>query len=321
MIPPKKEHPKIKAGLHPRNRHSERYDLKKLMAACPLLVRFVRPNAFGDMSIDFFDPEAVKMLNKALLKEYYDINEWDIPKHYLCPPVPGRADYIHSVADLLGDCTKGKIPFGNTVKVLDIGTGANFIYPVIGIKEYGWYFVGSDIDPVAIESAEKIIKKNPALKQNAELRIQKNPSTIFQGIIREKEWFNLSICNPPFHSSIAEARSGSLRKLNNLNHTKTNRLQLNFGGQPNELWCEGGEKKFAERMIVESKQFAFSCFWFSILISKQSHLDGIYRLLDKASVAEVKTIYMQQGNKRSRIIAWTFLDKVQQDKKTALWNK
>ena len=143
----KKNEPfKEKPQLHPRNKHRGRYDFEKLTESNPELAPYVKLNPHNDLSIDFFNPDAVKMLNKALLKQYYDIANWDIPSHYLCPPIPGRADYIHHIADLLGSCNKGNIPSGNKIKCLDIGVGANCIYPLIGNKEYGWSFIGCDID-------------------------------------------------------------------------------------------------------------------------------------------------------------------------------
>jgi len=309
MPAPKKEHPKIKSTLHLRNKHRERYDFKLLIDACPELGAFVKPNAYNDLSIDFFDPQAVKALNKALLKQYYDITNWDIPDNYLCPPIPGRADYIHHIADLLGKSNNGKKPTGNKIKVLDIGVGANCVYPLIGNREYGWTFVGSDIDPVAIKSANKIIESNPHLKGQVELRLQKNPKNIFKGIIQADEKFDLTICNPPFHSSQKEAQSGSLRKISNLKHKKASKASLNFGGQSNELWCEGGEKYFIENMILESKMFSDSCSWFSTLVAKSASLDGIYYAFKKTEAVQVETIPMGQGNKISRIVAWTFFKK------------
>ena len=117
----KRVHPKEKLILHPRNKHRERYNFKLLIKTCPELKPFVFINKFDDESIDFFNPEAVKILNKALLKQYYNIDYWDVPKGYLCPPIPGRADYIHYIADLLGESNNGKIPTGKKLKVLDIG--------------------------------------------------------------------------------------------------------------------------------------------------------------------------------------------------------
>ena len=313
MIDKKREHPKEKNRLHPRNRHRERYDFKALIAVCPELARFVRLNIYNDESIDFSDPGAVKMLNKSLLKHDYNIGYWDIPVGYLCPPVPGRADYLHHMADLVCGKNFGKIPTGSKIKCLDIGVGANCIYPVIGNREYGWSFIGSDIDPVAIESAGKILEMNPLLKDTVELRIQHQPNDIFFGIIQKEELIDLVICNPPFHSSQAEAQSGTLRKVENLTGEKIIEPILNFGGMNTELWCKGGEQRFIRDMIRQSKFFRSSCFWFSTLVSKQSHLRSIYEALKTAEALEVKTIPVGQGNKSGRIVAWTYLNREQQE--------
>lgn len=309
----KKEHPKEKFRLHPRNKHRERYDFKKLVASCPDLSQFVKLNIYDDESIDFFNPDAVRMLNTALLKHFYGIENWHIPAGYLCPPIPGRADYIHYMADLLGGSNYGKVPIGSSVKCLDIGVGANCIYPIIGVKEYAWSFVGTDIDPLAIESANKTIDSNPSLKGKIELRIQNNPKDIFYGIIQPDEIFDLSVCNPPFHASAEEAQAVSVRKLTNLKGKKPTKPILNFGGQSNELWYEGGETRFIQEMIRESRRFSSSCFWFSSIISKQSHLKNAYELLKDANAVRIETIPMGQGNKSSRILAWSFITQKQRE--------
>ena len=312
MFKVKKKRPKVKSELHPRNPHRERYDFPVLTAAYPALAPFVRPNRFEVDSIDFADPVAVKALNAALLKQYYGIDHWDIPPGYLCPPVPGRADYIHHIADLLASSNAGTIPTGGTVRCLDIGVGANCVYPIIGNKAYGWSFVGSDIDPVAIASANEIISANPDLKSAVECRLQANPEDILVGVIRADETFDLAICNPPFHTSRQAAEAGTLRKLRNLNQEKVLEPVQNFGGQSQELWCKGGEEKFVQDMIRQSRQFATSCFWFSALVSNQDHLKSIYKALEKVGVAQVVTIPMGQGNKISRVVAWSFLSPKQQ---------
>lgn len=303
----KKEHPNEKSGLHPRNRHCKRYKFSELIVTSPELMPFVRLNDYQDESIDFSNPDAVMMLNKALLKHFYDIHHWNLPSGYLCPPVPGRADYLHHLADLLASCNNEIIPVGTKIKCLDIGVGANCIYPIIGHKEYGWSFIGSDIEPTAISSACKIVQDNISLKGKVELRLQQHVKDIFSGIIQKDERFDLTICNPPFHGSLQEAQSGTLRKLSNLNNKRITKPTLNFGGMNTELWCEGGEEKFAQKMIYESKQFSRSCFWFSTLISKSSNLKNVYTALQHANAIEVKTIPMSHGNKTSRIVAWTFL--------------
>jgi 23S rRNA (adenine1618-N6)-methyltransferase len=314
MLHKKKVHPKEKFKLHPRNKHRERYNFEELIGSCPELAQFVGLNIYNDESIDFSKAESVMMLNKSLLKHYYGIDHWNIPSGYLCPPVPGRADYIHHIADLLGGFNHGKIPTGNQIKCLDIGVGANCIYPIIGSKEYGWSFVGTDVESVAIKSAFEIIEKNASLKGKVELRLQPNSKDIFHGIIQKDEHFDITICNPPFHASFEEAQTGTLRKLSNLNRKRITKPTLNFGGNSKELWCEGGEEKFVQRMISQSKQISSSCFCFTTLISKQSHLKSVYLALKNEVALDVRTIPMSQGNKTNRIVAWTYLTPEQQQK-------
>jgi 23S rRNA (adenine1618-N6)-methyltransferase len=263
-------------------------------------------NPYGDESIDFFDPEAVKILNKALLKHFYGIGYWDIPAGYLCPPIPGRAEYLHHMADLLASGNMGSVPVGNGIRCLDIGTGANCIYPVLGNRLYGWLFVGTEIDPQAKENAEVIISKNPCLIGEIEIRLQKKGNDIFKNVIIAGEYFDLTLCNPPFHSSAEDAVSGSRRKIGNLKGKRISKPVLNFGGIANELWCEGGEEQFVIRMIAESREFSAQCGWFSALISKSIHLPGIYHALKLVEATEIKTIEMSHGNKISRIVAWRF---------------
>jgi 23S rRNA (adenine1618-N6)-methyltransferase len=301
-----------KTELHPRNLHRERYDFQALIASCPALKPFVKINEFNNEFVDFFNAAAVRMLNKSILIHHYGLEFWEIPPHFLCPPIPGRADYVHYVADLLAVKNGGKIPIGASVRCLDLGVGANCVYPIIGQSAYGWSFVGSEIDPIAVENAQKIVELNPNLTNKIEIRLQTEATDIFQGIIKPAEKFDLTICNPPFHTSSENARSGNIRKNNNLRGKKSKQPNLNFGGQKNELWCEGGEKGFVETMIAQSEQFATQCFWFSTLISKQSNLDNAQKLLAQTAATDVKMKPMGQGNKTSRILAWTFFDKTAQ---------
>lgn len=309
-----------KTGLHPRNPHRIRYDFLKLVASCPELSPYVNLNKFNDESIDFANPDAVKALNKAILIHFYKIKHWDIPANYLCPPIPGRADYLHYLADLLASSNGGVIPQGKSIKGLDIGLGSNCVYPIIGNKEYGWSFIGSDIDVLALKSAKNIVAANPSLKGKVDCRQQTSSKHLFQGILTPKEYIDFTICNPPFHASAEEASAGSVRKLNNLNGQSVKNVVLNFGGQANELWCEGGEARFIRLMILESAQVAMNCFWFTSLVSKKENLAGIYKVLAQVKALEIKTVEMKQGQKTSRFVAWTFLNPEQQHEwRTQRW--
>ncbi|MBL4676341.1 MAG: 23S rRNA (adenine(1618)-N(6))-methyltransferase RlmF [Mucilaginibacter sp.] len=292
-----------KTSLHPRNPHRERYDFAQLTKTLPKLSAFVFTNEHGIKTIDFTDAEAVKMLNKAILKQQYGIASWDIPQGFLCPPIPGRADYIHYLADILAQSNNGEVPTGNKVKVLDIGVGANCIYPLIGHKTYGWQFVGSEVDYIAAGSAKKIVEDNK-LTDAIEIRTQSSYAHIFQGIIKPGEKFDITMCNPPFHASAKEVNANSQRKWQNLKQDKG--ADLNFGGRNTELWCEGGEPRFLNKMMSESKQFAHASKWFSSLISKKTTLPGCFNSLDYLGARDVRTIDMAQGQKSSRILVWRF---------------
>ena len=293
--------------LHPRNLHNNRYDFKELIKTKLELQEFVKPNKYGDLSIDFADPQAVISLNKALLAHFYGIKDYTIPEGYLCPPIPGRADYIHHIADLLAISNNGVIPKGNTIKGLDVGIGANGIYAIIGASVYDWDFVGSDIEIESIKSVENIVNSNESLKGKIECKLQLNSQNIFTGIINKDDFYNFTICNPPFHKSLKDAMDGNKRKIQNLTKQKITKNTLNFGGKNNELWCKGGEIAFITNMIKESLEFKNNVFWFTTLVSKKENLSLIYKKLEDIKVSEIKTIDMSQGQKITRIIAWSFL--------------
>lgn len=320
MAQAKKLFPKQKSELHVRNLHRSRYDFPQLIKSCSELAPFVSLNKYDDLSVDFSDPDAVKTLNKALLKHYYHIQHWDIPQGFLCPPIPGRADYIHYLADLLGGSNGDQIPQGHKVHVLDIGVGANCIYPIIGHRSYGWKFVGSDIHPASVSSAQLITQANSNLSKGIHIRLQKSPQNIFKGIIKPTDRFDLTLCNPPFHASQEEADATASKKLHNLGKRENVKSVLNFGGQKNELWCDGGEEHFVCQMVEESSVFSQQCFWFTTLVSKKTTLPSLLKALQRIGALEVQTIQMAQGQKESRFVAWTFLNKQQQqDWKQTHW--
>lgn len=297
-----------KSTLHPRNLHRNPYDFDLLVSCVPELKHYVFINSYGTPTINFSIPKAVKLLNKALLERFYGIKNWDIPDENLCPPIPGRADYIHYLADLLGENFKG-IPKGLSVKGLDIGTGANLVYPLLAHQSYGWEMLGTDVNQKSLDNAQKILDENPDFSENIQLKFQPDSNFIFKNILSPEDRFTFSMCNPPFHDSEESAMKGNLRKTKNLKKSKLPKANLNFGGQQSELWCEGGELAFISKMITESTSYSSQILWFTCLVSKQENLYKLISLLKKIKAVEVKTIDMAQGQKISRILAWTFVPK------------
>ncbi len=288
--------------LHKNNPHKGRYDFNELTKCSPELNDYIKPNPMGDNTIDFSDADAVLLLNKALLKFFYHIDFWEIPKGFLCPPIPGRADYIHYAADLFRDENKD-------LKVLDIGTGANCIYPIIGSQSYNWKFTATDIDKRSYANALKIVESNGNLKDKVTVVLQENKSFIFNGIIKEGEYYDLTMCNPPFHASEREAIESNRKKIHNLNKHRDVKPQdetLNFGGQKDELWCPGGEMFFLKKMIKESTKYKDQVTWFTSLVSKNENVRPLRHFIRKNGATKVKVKEMSQGSKISRMIAWTF---------------
>ena len=299
------EKSKIKTNLHPKNKNREQYKIEELLLVIPELKDHIKKNKLGEDSIHFSDPVAIKLLNKALLSHYYGIQKWEFPDTNLCPPIPGRADYIHYMSDLLNN--------NDNITCLDIGVGASCIYPILGISEYNWSFIASEVNTEAITIAKKIIKDNPSLKGKVKFRIQKDENNIFKGIIKPKDKIDLSICNPPFHSSKKEALKGSMRKIRNLSGERSKKIQLNFSGVANELVYKGGEYQFIKNMIEESVLYSNNCLWFTTLVSKEKNLKSIYKLLEDVKAEEVKTLNIGTSNKKSRIVVWTFQTKEEQE--------
>lgn len=296
-------------GLHSRNPHAARYDFARLVAAHPVLADFLRPHPVAGETVDFADPAAVFALNEALLRAYHGVTHWELPPDALCPPVPGRADYLCQVADLVAESGGGRS--GAEVVVLDVGTGASCIYPVLGVSLFGWRFVATDAEKSSVRWAETLVKANPALEGKVECRWQMDTRRIFEGVTASSERFALSVCNPPFHASRAEALAGTQRKLRNLGAVAGRSAAdgspvLNFGGRGNELWCEGGEVGFLGRMIAESAARPKLCGWFTTLVSKSARLPELEAKLARAGATEVRVLGMRHGEKFSRVLAWRF---------------
>jgi 23S rRNA (adenine1618-N6)-methyltransferase len=287
--------------MHPRNRHKNGYEFEQLCKVLPELKKYVHPAKSGKLSIDFSKQEAVKLLNKALLLSEYGLKHWDIPQGHLCPPVPGRADYIHYLADFLD----AHFPNTKRRRILDIGVGANCIYPLLGRAEYNWSFVGTELATSSLEAAKNLLKKNNIPKKEIELRLQQHKSRIIRGVVHRDEYFDAVICNPPFFGSAEEAAAANLRKQRGLKKKNVKETQRNFAGQDHELWYEGGELAFLERMILESRDFGKQVGCFSSLLSREKHLRPLSFQLKKLK-AKSQVVEMGQGQKQSRILCWWY---------------
>ena len=286
----------LKPGLHPRNKHKNGYNFDVLTKHNKNIASLITKNDYGTVTIDFSDPKAVKELNITLLEVHYGIQKWNFPDENLCPPIPGRVDYIHYVSDLLAESS-----ITDKITILDIGTGATCIYPLLGAKEYDWNFVATDIDLDSLHIAQDIITDNN-FDAKIILRQQFDEANILKGIIEKGDSFSAVICNPPFYKSETEAKGANARKSRNLG---TNAVR-NFAGNNNELWYPGGEKAFLHNYLYQSSLYKDTSVWFTSLVSKKETIKSLQKSGEKLKVKEMKVIPMHQGNKVTRIVAWRF---------------
>ena len=284
--------------MHPENRHQGLYDFKKLVEANPSLESYVI-SPYDKQTIDFSNAKAVVELNRALLKVHYALKKWTLPEGFLCPPVPSRVDYIHHLHDLLGEPSND-----DKIKILDIGTGASCIYPLLGNAIFGWQFVGSEINQTALNSAKKNVSDN-GLKDVISLRLQTDVSAILDGVILPEDRFDAAMCNPPFFKNEEEAVAASGQKYDGLKLAKKGE-DRNFGGHAHELWYSGGEKAFLHNYLYQSSHFGKQVAWFTSLVSKKENVASLKQSHQKLKGKQFEVVPMSIGHKKMRIVAWNF---------------
>lgn len=283
--------------LHEQNLHRKGYNFELLTATVPSLKSYLKANKRGQLTIDFSDATSVRLLNKALILSHYELDYWELPEQYLCPAVPGRAEYIHHIANHYRLQNQD-------ICVLDIGTGASLIYPIIGTYHYSWRFIASDISAASLNNARSIIEHNERLQNKVILRQQSNGSYIFRNVMQRDDRVDLMICNPPFYASREDAQKSHQRKNRNLKIRKG--TPPNFSGLSHELWVKGGERQFLTNIIRESKAYVQQIKRYSSLVSRETYLHGAIKALQQQKVKHYEVIEFGTSNKKSRILTWNY---------------
>ena len=177
--------------------------------------------------------------------------------------------------------------------IRDRGVGASCIFPLIGFGEYGWSFLGTEIDDLAFENAKQIVTQNK-LDKMVHLVKQSDPKHILEGIIDENsQHYDVLVCNPPFYHTTEERKIPSVHKLN-----------------PAEEATEGGEVGFAQRLLQESQKHKKVVVWYTILIGKKIDFEFVKRYITHfvEDVKRIKTGTIDQGNNRRWVIAVSYFD-------------
>ena len=69
----------------------------------------------------------------------------------------------------------------------------------------------------------------------------------------------------------------------------------------------GGGRGCGGNMVRGRQQFSAPVVWFRTLVSKQENLKPVGGLLRDAGVEDLRVIEMGQGQKQSRLLAWSYL--------------
>lgn len=294
--------------MHPRNAFRDANpDFGALAARQPALKPHLIPCGKGRFRLDFTSYDATVALNRALLADSYGIRSWNLPPGHLCPAVANRANYVHWIEDLLRLSRPAGCPErGAAVRGLDVGVGANCVYPLIAASLNGWSFVGADITDAAIDAARANVVANPSVAGRIEIRdCRQSPRDanregegeagdgggVLLPAIRADERFAFCMCNPPFFETMAEAEQNP---------------STDFGGTEAEMCCEGGEDAFTRRIYADSLRLRERVHWYTTMCGKKDTMKRLRRLLEVRRVPSVRTAAFHQGRTTRWGVAWSF---------------
>ena len=255
-------------------------------------------------NFDWSNNELSLLMTKSILNYYFNIKYYDIPKGYLIPPVPSRLNYINFINILLN---KFNIPKNEDILGIDIGTGANIIYPLIGNSLYNWKFICSEINLCAYENADNILSKNN-LKEKILLLKQNNKNNIFIGILNQEKKYIFSMCNPPYYDYENEIKI----------EDKKRDSEYNF----DEVYYKQGEYGFFLRYFEESICYKKNIFINTILIGKKINAEKIYDIISENKEIKNKDIKkIKTGSNVRYILYWSFYNNYSEFKSKKLYSK
>ena len=246
-----------------------------------------------EFQFDWSNNELSLLMDKSILNYYFNIKYYDIPKGFLIPPIPSRINYINLINSIITKLIND-IDIKNIIGI-DIGTGANIIYPILGYSIYKWKFICTEINKEAYNNAKLILQKNN-LENNINIIKQNNKDNIFISILNRENKYIFSMCNPPYYNYENEIKLEDKKRDN----------EYNF----DEIYYKNGEYGFFQRYFEESICYKNNVFLYTILIGKKINAENIYDKL--SSYNDIIKIYNMQkiltGNNVRYIIYWSFFN-------------
>ncbi|KAJ2025467.1 hypothetical protein GGI06_000575 [Coemansia sp. S85] len=272
-------------------------------------------------TLDFKNPDAVRVLNQALLSTYFDLHI-HLPSNSLCPTIANRLNYLKWLsANILPDYIPGHLTG------LDIGTGASCIYPLLGARYLPQCdFVGTDINEDSVTIASRNVDRNE-LQSRIKVFLNTNrlttlPLTTPGFPLPETDAggasFAFCMCNPPFYESIDERQR--------LRQMKRGTPGLNTTAKDDELYTDGGEESFLSGLVDESDIHNRRIKWFTTMVGKRSTLSILKTKLRGVGVKQVREGVLIQGRTTRWVLAWSFygqsrfcLDVPQSSDEAGIW--
>ena len=284
-------------------------DFSILIKEYPELKNFlkIQSDDIGQYSFDWSKKELSLLMTKHILNYYFKIEYYSIPNNFLIPPVPSRLNYINMIHSLLTSFNLiNEKNNENEIIGVDIGTGANIIYPLLGHSVYNWKFICSEINEEAYENALKIINNNK-LEEYIKLIKQKYKNNILIGVINREEKYTFTMCNPPYYDYEEEIKF----------EDKIKDCEYNF----DEIYFKNGEFGFFNRLFDESVCYYKNIFLFTILIGKKSNAEKIYdKISNEKNVKYFDMKRIKTGNNMRYIIYWSFFNNYKEFFNTILFS-
>ena len=250
-----------------------------------------------EISFDWSNNNLSLLMTKSILDYYFNIKYYNIPKGYLIPPIPSRLNYLNLINKILIKEINSQSRYSSDIIGIDIGTGANIIYPILGNSIFNWKFICSEINDESYNNAKLILEKNN-LENEINLIKQKNKNNIFLNILNQENKYIFSLCNPPYYDYETEIKLDEKKRDN----------EFNF----DEVYYKKGEFGFFQRYFIESTCYKKNVYLFTILIGKKANMENINDIMNtndnKNIIKKFNIQKIQTGNNLRYIIYWSFFD-------------
>mmetsp|Transcript_2069 Transcript_2069/g.8157 ORF Transcript_2069/g.8157 Transcript_2069/m.8157 type:complete len:393 (-) Transcript_2069:1443-2621(-) len=271
-----------RTGCHRRNPYYEKVpDFGELASRHPELRKHMQFSESGFAHLNLRSVDAQIQLAKTLLKEDFHL-EWDLPEGHLCPAIPSRIDYLLWAEDIY----KASMPTEVSNCVVDVGTGASCIYPLLGCRvlDQSYRFIAIDNDCQALTSASENVSRN-----SLQARILVREGSLLAPLGKE-ERVSFTVCNPPFYADPADPGMNPLR--------------TSSGGLP-QMVTSGGELEFLKSLAKESALFP-NVAWFTSLVGLKRDVYPFETYLREMNADRVVRTSFQIARTRRWAVAWTF---------------